>query len=119
MAISDDLPGVEVAITVNGQDLREYIDPDLDEDDRTTTRYIEAASGQAFAIQTKVPKGFKFVANSLVFRMHIDGRWVSGPLVSKETCRFAAGHTIIEGKRVSDTQLQKFQFGSLETGTAL
>jgi hypothetical protein len=46
MAISEYLPGVVVDVQVNGTSLKEYQDPELEEQQRTTTRYVEAESGQ-------------------------------------------------------------------------
>ena len=119
MAISDDLPGIEVAITVDEADLKEYRDPDLDEDERTTTRYIEATSGQAFAIRIKVSRKFKFAGDTLAFRIRVDGRKVGYPLVSSYRCRFASYELVERGCRVSETKTRRFEFSSLETGRLL
>lgn len=120
MAISDELPGVKVAIRANGKDLKEYRDPDLDDDTGTTTRYIEAVSGQAFTVRITVPKGFKFPAgNVLSFHVFVDGRWIDNPLAFKKDCRTADIRTKSRGYHVSQKEVRTLQFSSLETGQRL
>lgn len=116
MAISDELPGVEVAVTVGGNDLKEYRDEDLEEEEGTTTRYIEAVSGQQFAIRMKVPRRFQFVADTLRFRTYIDGNYIGGVNVYAADCRHGP-HTITRTRcHVSAREARKLEFSGLETG---
>ncbi|TKA79150.1 hypothetical protein B0A49_01332 [Cryomyces minteri] len=48
MAILEDVPGIEVAITVNGNDLKEHEEDDTVNEPKTVTKYIEATSGVNF-----------------------------------------------------------------------
>lgn len=53
MAIADSLPGVKIEVIVDGSALKEYEEPDAEdnEDEQgTVTRYIEAESAKVFAV---------------------------------------------------------------------
>ena len=84
MAVSDDLPGVEVEIVVKGKALKEYKEEHIEEDERTTTRYIEATSGQEFAIRMKLRSSFKFKGDCIAFYIGADGQSVDGIIISEE-----------------------------------
>lgn len=113
MAINDILPGVTVEVTVNDLALREHQDHDLEEEDRTVTRYIEATSGQVFAIRLHLDPSFAFLSNCLVCEVSVDGGAVESPILreGKPRTRTSQGRTSECGKRVS-----KYRFTSLETG---
>lgn len=81
MAILDILPGVEVAITVNGENLQEYTEPDAQEEERVVTKYIEAETGAQFAFKIKVPQGFQFKGDALSIICSADGS-----MISENTC---------------------------------
>ncbi|KAL9071155.1 MAG: hypothetical protein Q9157_005570 [Trypethelium eluteriae] len=49
MAIISSVPGIEVAVTVDGSDVKEYTDPDLAEEPNVVTKYIEVSSECEFA----------------------------------------------------------------------
>ncbi|KAG9638363.1 hypothetical protein KCU64_g13835, partial [Aureobasidium melanogenum] len=68
MAVLDGLPGVEVAVVADGEDLHEYQDADMEDDEDTVTKYIEAADNTNFAIKIKVTKDAKFKGRALSFR---------------------------------------------------
>ncbi|RYP07243.1 hypothetical protein DL764_002630 [Monosporascus ibericus] len=56
MAVLDDVPGVEVAVQINGQDVVEYDDPDASEHVRscpTSSKYIESIDDAEFTIRYK------------------------------------------------------------------
>ena len=118
MAISEDLPGVEVAVTVGGNDLQEYRDDTIEEEDRTTTRYVEAKSGQEFAIRMKVKKRFGYAAgaDTLSFRITVDGDFIAHPLIDRATTRMQDASRKAEGFQTPEGRLRKCKFTSLETG---
>lgn len=117
MAINDVLPGVEVTIAVDGQPLREYIDANQEEDDKTVTRYIEAKAGQKFSVVMKTSRNVKFLGDILTFCISIDGQRVDKSTRGKaEVLAQAFKVNISEGLRVSPTKLLPYCFANLETG---
>lgn len=113
MAISEDLRGVNVTITVRGNDLKEYRDAELEEDPRTTTRYIEAVSGQDFAVSIVAKDTVIFRDDALCFDVSVDGQLMSGHLILKNSLQYTV---ISEGRTGPDGQLRKYRFASLEIG---
>lgn len=117
MAISDQLPGLEVTVTQNGQAIHEHIYDEVVEEPRTKTRYIEAQSGQNFEICLRLAQGTNFQGDSLECRIFVDGTWVRTPLLLKRDTRFAALVEVTEGvKAQQDLLLRKFRFAGLQTG---
>ena len=113
MAIIDDLPGVVIEIIVKGTALKEYEDDELDEDERTVTRYIEAVSGQEFAVRIKRLPNCEFKGDCISFTITADGQDVDFPLLSKTKGR----HThLSEGKEEAGGYERKYRFADLETG---
>lgn len=87
MAISPALPGVEVIVQVDGQALHEYDDEHMEESLRhepkhlrakASSKYIEAITGQEFAIEVELTKDFEAMPHGLVFDLHADGRYIDG-----------------------------------------
>ena len=118
MAITDVVPGVEVAITVRGNDLKEYRDNELDEEVSTTTRYVEAASGQTFEVRLKVKPNFRFLGDTLAFEILVDGNWMETPLIDKQQCGGLGYQRIIRGVTTSARTLRRFQFATLDPGAS-
>lgn len=123
MVFSPDLPGVEVAITVQGNDLKEYDDDEEpteiaseDEEVVHVTKYVEATSEQVFAIRIKVTRDFDFAANALKFFISMDGSQVASHTVVKLVSRMRTYEHVSEGCRGGDGRLRKYQFAVLETG---
>ena len=113
MAILKDLPGVTVTVVSDDAPLKEYEDREIEEEEGTVTRYIEAVSGKNFAIKIEVAKGTLFKGNSMAFECWVDGEEVDIPLVSKsreDRVRFS------EGKMASKYSVQKYCFSAIETG---
>ena len=113
MAIIDILPGVQVEITVHGSALKEYADPDLEEEDRSVTRYVEAMSGQTFEIVFTVLPNFEFKGDCIGFIVVADGLRVSGRMISKDSEK---RQTKSLGYDRNRGELQRFRFASIETG---
>lgn len=73
MAVTDGLPGVEVAILVNGTALKEYNEDDSGDKSKTTSCYIEATSQQTFAISVKLLPNYVFKGQALAVYNYVDG----------------------------------------------
>ncbi|KAI5199508.1 hypothetical protein AUEXF2481DRAFT_470 [Aureobasidium subglaciale EXF-2481] len=78
MAILDTLPGLEVSVVVNGQDLHEYQDAHARDEEDTVTKYIEVVSDAYFAIKVTTARKLKLPGNNLSIHVTIDGVWVYG-----------------------------------------
>ena len=113
MAINDIMPGVKVEVFVNGQALTEHTDKDLDNDERTITRYIEAISGEEFEIRVELDEEFKFKGNCLSWDVFADGQ-----LLTEHTVRAASKKRcgISDSINDGDGTKRAFRFASLETG---
>ena len=113
MAVTEHLPGVTITVVVDGVDLKEYRDADIQEETRTITRYIEAVSGKNFEIYITLDKDCEFFGEDLSFRICVDGKWTHTPLMNKS----AIGTPRVSfGIRVAETRLTKYMFTSLQTG---
>jgi hypothetical protein len=79
MVTNPKYPGLEVAITVDNQPLREY-DDDNHEDptSNTITKYVEAKTGASFAVTVNFKPSFS-AAHGVLIRISVDGeplfRW--------------------------------------------
>ncbi len=65
---------IDVEIYVDGQPLKEYINPDSEnEDDHHMTRYVEVKAGQKFSVKATILPGFKFYsANHIYVKLEVD-----------------------------------------------
>lgn len=117
MAVSDEIPGLEVTITVNGKPLKEYEDTTLREEERTVTRYIEAVSGQEFKVCFKVRNGAHFAGNLLACKISMDGNFVVTPILRKVSSRHGDHVRTIDGQEQAEGMMKKFFFSAIETGT--
>jgi hypothetical protein len=118
MAVLDYVPGVKVEIIVNGRPLQEYADQDHGETSPTTmTRFVEAQSGQEFAIRYTITRPFpKYPVR---FDILLDGQWVPGAYVDKKDASGTSLTHLIEGFRSFDGDkafLHKFFFSELTIG---
>ncbi|KAL2032885.1 hypothetical protein VTO58DRAFT_106057 [Aureobasidium pullulans] len=115
MAILDSLPGVEITVVVDGEDLHEYQDADMEDEENTVTKYVEAVTGANFTIKIMVPKKFGFEGTCLSFHVLVDGAEAEHPLIQPRHVRRAPKVRSVEGARVSNTHIRKFRFTELET----
>ncbi|KAG9550739.1 hypothetical protein KCU71_g14049, partial [Aureobasidium melanogenum] len=81
MAVLDGLPGVEVTVIVDGEDLHEYWDADMEDEEDTVTKYIEAVDGAHFAVKIKVTEDATFKGDTLAFKIKVDGSMIRQPLI--------------------------------------
>ena len=116
MAIIESIPGIEVAIIVESNDLQEYADPDIEEEPNTITRYIEARHKAEFQIRYHIGQGFKMKGNCISLSVKIDGQRVSHPVIKEKKVQHAACNGMVKGIRVSKSELKCFSFSIIETG---
>lgn len=110
MAISDDLPGVKVDITVNNIPLKEY-ENGGDEEERATTKYVESTTGQEFAISIELLPAFEFKGDCIGFRIEADGELLSKPAIARNSLR---QYCVIKGLLIDDDQVEKFKFSDID-----
>lgn len=116
MAIVKSLPGFEVTIVANGKPLTEHVDSSEPDEDRKTTRYIEAVSDQVFEIHVKASKGAQIQGDALLSYIYIDGKYVSGIFLEKGTNESHDRVGVKKGARESLNTIREFCFASLESG---
>ena len=117
MAISTDLPGVSIALTINNQDLTEQDFPDLDPEERTVNRLVEAQSQQIFEVQVTVAPDTIFKGTELAFKVFVDGRQIDEPLVNVGVLGMGFPFTETSlGSYVSERMVRKYQFADIGTG---
>jgi len=85
MAIFDGLPGIEVAICVDGEALTEYMDADFETELGSTTvsSYIQSETGKEFSIKLIVKDPFELFYPTLGFQIFVDGVKVREPLLRR------------------------------------
>ncbi|CAK4033345.1 Hypothetical predicted protein [Lecanosticta acicola] len=115
MAVVDELPGVEVTITVDGQALEEYLDGDERNEPNAVTKFVEATTGKNFEIVYLVRKGTEFRGDCMAFAISVDGSRMGRPLVRKESCLDKDASENLKGAIVPGCKLKKFEFVALET----
>lgn len=76
--IVDNLPGVEITVTVDGVPLEEHVDDEATVDELSCTRYIRATSGSKFCISTRIEQDTLILGDYLMLKITIDGRQVAG-----------------------------------------
>ncbi|KAK5010061.1 hypothetical protein LTR28_012008 [Elasticomyces elasticus] len=114
MAILANLPGVEVAITVNGKRVKEYLAIDMQDGPRTATRYIEASSNQKFAVKCRVLGGFEYKGDCMSFETLVDGVSASCSIISMRNTEAGAA-TLTEKGVCEGNKLRRFKFSAIET----
>lgn len=111
------VPGLEIALSVNGQDLHEY-DDEADADGAEYTRYVEAVPGANFAIQFRPDRRFQYSHNTLELKVYLDGVSTQGKVYSPKAR--TGGHTAhtVTGKteQIGGRGFRrKFAFADLKT----
>ncbi|KAK0937568.1 hypothetical protein LTR29_010901 [Friedmanniomyces endolithicus] len=118
MVAVDLLPGIDISITVAGQALLEHEDHDEEQQDRTTTRYVEAVSGQIFEVRITAQKGFRSGGDMLSFRIHVDGsKAINIPALRNSACSFNSYVHISQGCRQNRSEVRRYCFATLETAS--
>lgn len=116
MAISEMLPGLEVVVVQNGTEMIEHTDNDVEDNERTTTRYIEAKSDQEFAIRIGVTARTDFTGDTLACHVYVDGKWAQAPILEKSRFRWDNYVRYVRGVEVQNSLEKRFHFAGLETG---
>lgn len=116
MAIVKNLPGFEVAIVANGKPLTEYINNSEPDQDRKTTRYIEAISDQVFEVQVTARRGAENKGDGLGAYIYVDGQRVARPLLLKSNFSSKDYVTARKGARITTDTYKEFRFASIESG---
>ncbi|KAF7521556.1 hypothetical protein G7054_g12413 [Neopestalotiopsis clavispora] len=118
--INEDVPGLEVAVQINGADVKEYDAPDAGDEDRdipTVTKYIECIDNAFFEIRMKIDHHYDWRhgkgSHCLSCQGHVDGHWVSGKIVSEATTASIRGRDTVDNAGVA--VLHKLQFASIRT----
>lgn len=111
-------PLIEVAVTIDGNDVKEYEDPDLVEPaERTVTRYVEAVTGKSFEIRFGVNNKYRRRGKGdyLSFKVYIGGQCARGQLASKqEISRSTSCYgSSLDGWRLSPEKVARFVFGEV------
>ncbi|RYP63307.1 hypothetical protein DL771_009339 [Monosporascus sp. 5C6A] len=89
MAVLDEVPGIEVAVQINGRNVVEYDDPDASEQARpcpTSSKYIESIDDAEFTIRYTASLDYNWEGyqdHVLRFRAFADGFKLSGKVLFK------------------------------------
>jgi hypothetical protein len=122
MAVHDDVEGIEVAVCVDGQALKEYKtdnDPAVrfHEDTCTVTNYIEAVTGKNFTFKLAINSSYNATSPNLNFEIAVNGKVVAGyckKVPVKQTWEMVV-QGVTSGKTGPNGTLQKFVFSQLRT----
>ncbi|KAI3336614.1 hypothetical protein HD806DRAFT_11720 [Xylariaceae sp. AK1471] len=123
MAILEEVPGIEVAVQIDGKDVIEY-DPN-DEEERslatgtqcpTVTKYIECVNDAEFAIRMTASLGYKwgYKNHSLIFRVSIDGVAHHGRFLGKPVSPCRQQESIMADIHGFCSQAQKWKVYKLK-----
>ncbi|KAK7948137.1 uncharacterized protein PG986_009023 [Apiospora aurea] len=131
MTINEDVPGIHVAVQINGVDVAEYEAPDAGDEDApvpTVTKYIECIDNAKFTIRMGVNRAYEwgYRNHALSLQVYVDGHWVIGKLFKSPTAPDAgffppAEETVIRGREeinpsTNEWVLRNFKFASVTTG---
>lgn len=105
------LKDIKVAIMVNGQELKEYDDQDIGNDDQNSvSKYVEATSDAEFEIMTSAPSLYQFTSDALRMDLFLDGVYADNGLLRKENAGpIEAWQFCVKGARRFDGKQWKSQ----------
>lgn len=117
------LPGLEIALRVDGQDLREYDrmeDEGAGEDSNPTvvTRYVEAISGANFSVEFRPTGAFRWPHNELELCVHLDGVWATGKVYHPRAATGGHSNKSVSGANAYENGqyvFRNFAFADLHT----
>ncbi|CAJ2505901.1 Uu.00g000310.m01.CDS01 [Anthostomella pinea] len=125
MAILEDVPGVEVTVQINGQNVTEYppnqeeLEAMADADRPTACSYIECHDDTEFAIRIAASSDYNwgFRDHRLRLNTYIDGKYVHGKLFRQHSSQRSAA---VKGRelycqRSKQWLLHKFEFSAVST----
>jgi hypothetical protein len=115
MAIFDACPGIDVKVTVRGQPLQEYDDDDSPAP-KTYTKYIEARSGEEFAISAAFTNPFPDQYD-IAMHLNIDGvKMATWYRKRDKLFHKALAKNCIHFQQDGEWMKQKFCFAALDIG---
>ena len=115
------LKDIKVAIMINGQELKEYDDEDVGNDDENSvSKYVEATSDAEFKIMTSAPRWYQFTSDAVRMNIYMDGAYVDACLMLKdEANQFYAWRHYLNGARRFDGnrwEVKPFNFREITAG---
>ncbi|KAI1878910.1 hypothetical protein JX265_003087 [Neoarthrinium moseri] len=119
--IYEDIPGIEVAVQIGGEDAAEYDAPDAGDEDAaraSLTKYVECIDNAQFSVRVKVNGDYdwRYKNHDLCFRLYVDGHFVSGRIFDHDyprTDTIRGYHT--ENRETGQWYLHKLQFAPVTT----
>lgn len=117
MAVTAALPGVTISVVAEDRVLQEYPDVEVKDNKNTTTRYIEAVSGQTFSLEFEVTKETPMLGTYLAFHVFVDGTEVDELGLDTGHIRLYGDKGISQGRYLHGGLLQRYCFTDLNIGT--
>ena len=110
MVVSEDVPGFQVSVTVDGVALAEYQDQHHQENKRTTTRYVEAKTGQEFAVAMRCLPDFEYKGDCLSASVYADGTFLTSAVMrwkeeTREVHGVESGAPTVKRARFADVEI--------------
>jgi len=119
MAVLSALPGVEVSIVVNNEELEEWDDPNtssVDSASNSVTKIVQSHHGAEFSIKIKVDKPAAKLCKgrdkALSFVVSVDGRVIRRPFFRLKD---APETSVLTYARISETVTRSLIFQSVES----
>ncbi|CAG8982169.1 hypothetical protein HYALB_00003604 [Hymenoscyphus albidus] len=114
MAIHPDLPGIEVTVSVGGEQLFEYAAENeplprplpkntrnrkklLHQHKATITKYIEIVDGSVFTINLSAKAPYVLDCPKLQFRAFVDNNWIREPIMTQDDYKDKDWSDVVEG----------------------
>lgn len=125
MAILDEVPGVEVAVQIAGEDVVEYDDPEPPSNDNATypisNKYIECIDGAEFRIRYKAGEQYNwgYKNHSLQFKVQVDGLYINAYILGEShlfNSHYINGR-LSKDPHTSQVYLHRCKFSAITTGT--
>ncbi|KAI1279668.1 hypothetical protein F5Y07DRAFT_357424 [Xylaria sp. FL0933] len=129
MAISPDVPGIEVAVRCHGRALDEFEDPDAHDNDDvvahpSVSKYIECVDDTEFDVSITIDSKYDWnYRNHIVCcNVYVDGEWIRGTAIRSSDFKLdgRAIHHHVKGKEVQDPitrlwSVRRFKFAAVKT----
>ncbi|EME38588.1 hypothetical protein DOTSEDRAFT_39561 [Dothistroma septosporum NZE10] len=113
MAITSSTPTITTCVKVNNASLQEYTNPATTDSGTTTTRYIEALTGQIFEIHADIAAGTPFVGDCLAFYISVDGKMADPTLTFLSGTTHTGSSVVSKGIYTAGNMVRKYRFEEL------
>ena len=115
------LKDIKVAIMINGQELKEYNDEDVGNDEENSvSKYVEAISEAKFEIITSASRWYQFTSDAVQMDIYMDGAYADACLLrKKDASRVHAWKCRLNGARRFDGnrwEVKPFKFREITAG---